>query len=210
MVSIKGIISSVYILALSSALYESGASAQQQQQVPSWASEFLQLVNGARAQNGAQPVCLTENMMIAATDHSRFLESQGGRLSHTGAGGSSISQRMRRAGVRASSFGENLASDDTSPQNAFTRLMNSPGHRRNILNPSFNIMGLGGLDFGPVHRGVWVQKLAGGADTSECLQGGESLRSPSNNNFSNGNSNSGANRSIRRKRRPSNFGGGCA
>jgi uncharacterized protein YkwD len=60
---------------------------------------------------------------------------------------------MRRDNVRFSTAGENLALAPTV-QIAHTGLMNSPGHRANILRPQFGRVGIGIMDGG--RRGLMV------------------------------------------------------
>jgi len=55
--------------------------------------------------------------------------------------------RMREAKVSFLTAGENLALAPTL-QIAHTGLMNSPGHRENILRPSFGRVGIGIMDGG--------------------------------------------------------------
>ena len=59
-----------------------------------------------------------------------------------------VAIRMRDAGVVFGTAGENLALAP-SLDIAHTGLMNSPGHRANILNRSFTKVGIGVLDGGP-------------------------------------------------------------
>ena len=61
--------------------------------------------------------------------------------------------RMRAAEVRFLTAGENLALA-RSVQIAHTGLMNSPGHRANILRPEFGRVGIGIMDGGM--RGLMV------------------------------------------------------
>jgi len=61
--------------------------------------------------------------------------------------------RMREAGVRFVVAGENLAHGPTI-QIAHTGLMNSPGHRANILRAQFGRVGIGIMDGGK--RGLMV------------------------------------------------------
>src|SRR5258705_2468365 len=63
--------------------------------------------------------------------------------------------RMREAGVRFSTAGENLALAPTV-QIAHTGLMNSPGHRANILQKDFGRVALGIMDGGI--RGIMVSQ----------------------------------------------------
>jgi uncharacterized protein YkwD len=62
---------------------------------------------------------------------------------------------MKRANVVFLSAGENLALAPTLPI-AHTGLMNSPGHRANILRPQFGRLGIGVMDGGP--RGLMISQ----------------------------------------------------
>jgi uncharacterized YkwD family protein len=55
---------------------------------------------------------------------------------------------MRNAGIKYRTAGENLAGAPTV-ERAHTALMNSPGHRANILNASFTHIGIGAVKGGP-------------------------------------------------------------
>jgi uncharacterized protein YkwD len=46
-------------------------------------------------------------------------------------------------GLRYRSYGENLAKGHRDPSAVHTQLMNSPGHRANILKPEFDTVGVG-------------------------------------------------------------------
>ena len=69
-----------------------------------------------------------------------------GALSHTGADGTTVSDRIRAAGKTFLAVGENLASS-TDPREpveaAIEAWMKSPGHRENILRPDFTDTGVG-------------------------------------------------------------------
>jgi uncharacterized protein YkwD len=54
---------------------------------------------------------------------------------------------MRRGGLKSRAAGENLALARTLPM-AHQGLMDSPGHRANILRPAFGRVGIGILDGG--------------------------------------------------------------
>ncbi len=70
-----------------------------------------------------------------------------GYFAHNTPEGKNPFDRMRAAGVKFSAAGENLALAQTL-EIAHTNLMNSPGHRANILQPSFGRLGVGILDGG--------------------------------------------------------------
>lgn len=114
---------------------------------------MLDLMNAARADAGLDPLKLALDLNESAEDHSEWMLNAD-RFSHTGAGGSSAGDRMADAGFRFSgswSWGENIAwqsergstgiRDDV--RNLFESLMNSAGHRANILSPDFEYVGIG-------------------------------------------------------------------
>jgi uncharacterized protein YkwD len=71
---------------------------------------------------------------------------------------STLGQRSTTFGYDYAVVGENLAAGQTSPEQAFTDWMNSPGHRQNILDPRFTELGIGirtGGDYGV----YWVQEF---------------------------------------------------
>ncbi|WP_170333176.1 CAP domain-containing protein [Ruegeria arenilitoris] len=115
--------------------------------------QMLALVNSERAKNGLQPVRLELRLNDAAEDHSRWMLNTD-TFSHTGVGGSSATQRMRDAGFNFSGdwqSAENIAwqsvrgasglADDVV--DLHTGLMNSRGHRDNILDPNVTVIGIG-------------------------------------------------------------------
>ncbi|WP_299694133.1 CAP domain-containing protein [uncultured Tateyamaria sp.] len=115
--------------------------------------QMLDLINAERAARGIDPLTLERRLNDASEDHSNWMDTSR-NFSHTGAGGSSPGDRMRDAGFAFSgnwTWGENIAfqsergapgiSDDVV--DLHEALMNSPGHRANILNPNFELIGIG-------------------------------------------------------------------
>jgi uncharacterized protein YkwD len=70
-----------------------------------------------------------------------------GYFAHYSPEGTDPFQRMDAAGVKYRAAGENLALAQTVEM-AHTNLMNSPGHKANILNPAYGRLGIGVLDGG--------------------------------------------------------------
>jgi hypothetical protein len=114
---------------------------------------MLELINQERAQAGVQPLADNGQLNDAAGAHSQWMIDTD-TFSHAGAGGSSPTDRMQAAGFHFSgawSNGENIAweslrggagyADEVSDLN--TSLMNSAGHRANLLNGAFTQIGLG-------------------------------------------------------------------
>lgn len=66
---------------------------------------------------------------------------------------------MKKAGVTYRTAGENLAGNQTV-ERAHRALMNSEGHRRNILNPNFTHIGIGIKDGGPYGK-MFTQLFVG-------------------------------------------------
>ena len=66
---------------------------------------------------------------------------------HDSPDGKSPFDRMRDAKIEFSKAGENLALAQTL-EIAHINLMNSPGHRANILHPAFGRLGIGIVDGG--------------------------------------------------------------
>jgi uncharacterized protein YkwD len=87
-------------------------------------------------------------LTAVARNHSEDMLARG-YFSHYTPEGKDPFDRMRAAGVKFSVAGENLALAQTLPI-AHTGLMNSPGHRENILRANFGRLGIGIID-GGVH-----------------------------------------------------------
>lgn len=109
-------------------------------------AKMLVLVNQEREKAGVPPLKFDPELLPVARDHSRDMFARG-YFSHITPEGLSPFDRMREAKVRYLSAGENLALGHTL--NICHRgLMNSPGHRRNILNRAFGRVAIGILDGG--------------------------------------------------------------
>jgi serralysin len=121
---------------------------------PSALEQYLiELINAERAKAGAQPLAFNLDLDEAAELHSQWMLSTD-TFSHTGANGSSPTARMQQAGYSLSgswATGENIAWASTRGAPGYndevellhTNLMNSSGHRANILNGDFREIGVG-------------------------------------------------------------------
>jgi len=70
-----------------------------------------------------------------------------GYFAHVNLEGKDPFERMKDAHLKFKTAGENLALAQTL-EIAHENLMKSPGHRKNIMNPSFNRVGIGIQDGG--------------------------------------------------------------
>lgn len=119
---------------------------------------MLELVNAERAKVGAQPLAFDSDLNESAENHSTWMIATD-TFSHTGAGGSSPGDRMAAEDYVFSgswSWAENIAWRSTrSPtglvdevEQLHASLMNSTGHRANILNDTHREIGIG-FEVGP-------------------------------------------------------------
>lgn len=113
---------------------------------PDLEAEMLQLVNEERTKRGLSPVRADPEMSRVARAHSTDMFARG-YFSHYTPEKKDPFDRMKRAGVKFLTAGENLALGRTL-KICHEGLMNSPGHRANILNPSFGRLGIGIVDGG--------------------------------------------------------------
>jgi uncharacterized protein YkwD/uncharacterized membrane protein required for colicin V production len=116
--------------------------------------QMLELVNHERTSRGLKPLTLDPELTPVARAHSADMFARG-YFSHYTPDGEDPFDRMREADVKFRTAGENLALAPTL-QLAHTGLMNSPGHRANILNPNFGRVGIGIMSGG--RRGIMVSQ----------------------------------------------------
>ncbi len=109
--------------------------------VPDAEVEMLRLVNRERVSRGLRPLVMDQTIRQVARDHSVDMFRRG-YFAHVTPDGVTPFDRMKRGGVRFALAGENLAFA-RNVEIAHTGLMNSPGHRANILRPQFRRIGIG-------------------------------------------------------------------
>ncbi len=119
---------------------------------PELEAEMLRLVNQEREANGFAPLEADPELTEVARRHSADMFARG-YFAHSTPEGKSPFDRIRESEVRFRTAGENLALAPTLRM-AHTGLMNSPGHRANILRSKFGRAGIGILDGGK--RGLMV------------------------------------------------------
>jgi uncharacterized protein YkwD len=122
------------------------------------AAATLCLLNGERADHGLAPLAANDRLGAAASAFAHDLVA-GSYFSHAGRDGSDVLDRIERAGYiqagRGWAVGENLAWGTgalATPGAIVQAWMNSPGHRENILNPSYREIGIGIAAGNPAQR----------------------------------------------------------
>jgi uncharacterized protein YkwD len=113
---------------------------------PDLEAQMLELINAERTQRGLQALAADPQATAVARAHSRDMLARG-YFSHFTPEGGSLTERLRQAEVPFLLAGENLALSRTLVA-AHQGLMDSPGHRANILRPQFNRVAIGVLDAG--------------------------------------------------------------
>jgi len=119
---------------------------------PALEEQMLALVNRDRVQAGLKPLVMHAALTAVARQHSADMLARG-YFSHSSPEGKTAFDRLRAERIAFLIAGENLALAP-SVTTAHTGLMNSPGHRANILRSQFGKVGIGILDAG--HRGIMV------------------------------------------------------
>lgn len=102
----------------------------------------LILTNHERMSRGLLPLGRDSRLDSAAQSHTDQMV-QYNFLDHTGWDGSSVGQRVTRAGFPWTTVGENIARGQRDAADVVNGWMNSSGHRANILRAAFREIGLG-------------------------------------------------------------------
>lgn len=118
-------------------------------------NKVIDLVNVERAKVGLQPLKANWQVSRVARYKSQDMINKG-YFSHTSPTYGSPFTMMESFGIKFSAAGENIAMGQTTPDAVMTAWMNSPGHRSNILNPTYTELGVG-LAKDSAGRCYWTQ-----------------------------------------------------
>lgn len=111
---------------------------------------MLKYLNQDRKRHQLKPVRMQEDLRVVARKHSLDM-AQKDYFAHVNMSAQSHVDRLKLKGVTDVVSGENLAKIGgyrNPTQVAEEGLMNSPGHRANILNGSYNVVGIGVIQSG--------------------------------------------------------------
>jgi uncharacterized protein YkwD len=107
--------------------------------------KLIELINEERQKNGLHVVSFSPDLSHLARTHSQDMASRG-RISHSSSDGRSYMERLVEEGFYFVAIGENVAfSPGYMPELIHQELMKSPGHRKNILDPKFDQVGIGAV-----------------------------------------------------------------
>ena len=151
---------------------------------------FVSLVNEVRQSKGLKPLKIERNLNESAENHSRWM-LEADVFSHTGKGGSKHSERIMDAGFpmygESWSTAENLAMVGVSGEKDLRdeiramhkNLLNSPSHYAAIVNPKYDLIGIG-IEVGEFqgHRVVMATQNFGRTTGQPALDMGDFPRAP--------------------------------
>lgn len=102
---------------------------------------IFELLNLERKEAGLKPLQWNQGAAEAARVHARLL-ADNREMSHQFPGEPALRERLTATTVRFTTAGENVAKAD-DPDEVHLALMDSPGHRANILGPDYTAVGIG-------------------------------------------------------------------
>lgn len=146
------------VLFLLAALPASAATCRLPAGVDAAQAAVIDAVNNARGRQNLPPVTPDPRLQRAA--EFQACDSAGaGRMSHQSTDGRSMADRVGDAGYDWAELAENVAFGQTGPAEVVADWMDSPPHRRNILNRNVTEAGVGiaAQADGQIH---WVLNLA--------------------------------------------------
>ena len=123
------------------------------------ASYAFELLNADRARHGVQPLKWDGELASIARDHSADMRDHG-FFAHVSPTTGMPTDRLAAAHYRSTASSENLAHNGTIYE-AQAGLLHSLGHRRNLLDPQMQVVGIGvaGKDDDHGRRSWWVTQM---------------------------------------------------
>jgi uncharacterized protein YkwD len=130
---------------------------------------MLRQINSFRRGSNAGELKLSRDLGAAAVHHSQDMAEKN-YFDHNLKGGVSWKENIKRHGYRGSPIGENIAAGHESASKTFTQWKNSSGHRRNMLDKSFKVIGIGrAFDKSSLYDWYWTTTFGGDVDdTVRC------------------------------------------
>jgi uncharacterized protein YkwD len=133
----------------------------------------LAAVNAFRAENGLKPLSVDERLMAAAASQSEAMATRD-KMDHAVAG--ALPGRVERTGYHWGTTAENIGRGYRDYDAAMVGWINSPGHRKNLLNPDVTQIGFAGAQAAGSPRPYWAQILAAPSKNPSVLKSEKPLR----------------------------------
>ncbi len=102
---------------------------------------MFEIINRTRVEEGLPPLRYDRRLAVVARSHSQDM-MQNEFFAHVSPDRGDLSRRLDLAEIKAKRFSENIA-DNRDIGAAHRGLMDSPAHRRNILDPGLHRVGIG-------------------------------------------------------------------
>ncbi|GAK07611.1 hypothetical protein JCM19038_1351 [Geomicrobium sp. JCM 19038] len=115
---------------------------ESQELIEGFEYQLFDLTNAARVQHGLSVLTWSEEVRFTAREHSEDM-AQNGYFDHNNQAGQTPFDRMEEDNISFTRAGENLAYGQASSIFAHEGLMNSLGHRENIVESQFERLGVG-------------------------------------------------------------------
>ena len=131
--------------------------------------KIIEYTNEYRLQNGKEPLVLNDDLTQAALSKAQDMFADN-YWAHISPDGTEPWYFIAQSGYSYSHAGENLARDFTNPQSVVDAWINSPSHRKNIIEDDFSEIGVAVVDgdIGGVETTIVVQ-LFGTPESSSIL-----------------------------------------
>lgn len=117
-----------------------------------YAEEVVELINVERAKEGLAPLKANADLNEVAKVRAKEISTY---FSHTRPDGSSCFTAIEGLDIKWKALGENIAGGIDEPVYVMNAWMNSPGHRGNILNGTFESVGVACYNYDGTY--YWVQ-----------------------------------------------------
>ncbi|WP_431919482.1 CAP domain-containing protein [Nonomuraea jabiensis] len=123
-------------------------------------NEVVRLTNAERVKGGCDPLKHDARLRRAAFGHSADM-AKNDYFDHDSQDGRDMVDRIRATGFTGSTLAENIAMGQRTAAEVVKGWMNSDGHRRNIMNCSYTLIGVGAAKDaqGKIY---WTQDFAAG------------------------------------------------
>jgi uncharacterized protein YkwD len=117
---------------------------------------------GGKSYAPASPLTSNPMLRTSARRHSQDMATRG-FFDHQNPDGQGPSDRMRAAGYLGAGYsGENIAAGRDTASGTVQQWMDSPGHCSNIMNPAFQLIGVGyAYGASAKYKHYWTQNFAG-------------------------------------------------
>ncbi|CUH64121.1 Cysteine-rich secretory protein family protein [Thalassovita gelatinovora] len=121
------------------------------------AQSAVALLNAERARRGLPPLHADSKLNKAANGHAQDMANRG-YFNHRSQDGRSFSDRIKATGYCRAAMAENIALGQQTIAKVISAWMESPPHRKNMLNRRYSRFGIGKA------KDYWVLTLAGPCD----------------------------------------------